>query len=603
MSGFVRHTARFLRGFSAVFALLATQLAGAFTLGLESSAPGLQAVGTQITLSAVISGDASSRVIYQFSHLDTKGNLRIVRDFSPRGTLDWSSLDEGVHAVAVVAFDPQNLELRSAVLPLLMATRITDGTPVVAPTRHPLVALYSAPPCPTGMMRVRFRHSLGGPETVTPPKACEPGRSVNFHIAGMAPQNLYVLESEWVIGSTVIKSEPLFFETGTPPVDYGQDTITLGSNFDTALQEPILLINENATRSFVATNVWGDLVWYLNENLVGQSMQGATLTRPVDGGKLLMLLREDINDVTYKGQTVREVDLIGNVVRETNVQRVNAQLREIGQDIIGSFHHEALRLPNGHTAVLTSIEQLLTDVQGEGEVDVIADGVVVLDGNMQVVWSWSGFDHLDVTEQAILNETCESQAAGCPPVFLAEIANDWTHGNAIAYSPADGNLVLSMRHLDAAFKIDYRNGAGNGAVVWRFGEGGDFALAADDPWPWFSHQHDVHYEGPLLVLYDNGVVRRQQLGDSQNSRGQVYVVDEAKRQAVLFHNFDLGGYAAAVGNGELLSNGNYHFNNGFLNGGQAHESLELLPNGERNWVIGGNGLTYRSFRLKTMYLP
>jgi hypothetical protein len=51
--------------------------------------------------------------------------------------------------------------------------------------------------------------------------------------------------------------------------------------------------------------------------------------------------------------------------------------------------------------------------------------------------------------------------AGCPPVHLADVANDWTHSNSIAYSPSDGNLIVSfpssgLDHL----VVDYRDGQG-----------------------------------------------------------------------------------------------------------------------------------------------
>ena len=47
-----------------------------------------------------------------------------------------------------------------------------------------------------------------------------------------------------------------------------------------------------------------------------------------------------------------------------------------------------------------SIEKLVTDVQGPGEVDVIGDVVVVLDEQLRVLWTWNAFDHLDVSRMA-----------------------------------------------------------------------------------------------------------------------------------------------------------------------------------------------------------
>ncbi len=103
----------------------------------------------------------------------------------------------------------------------------------------------------------------------------------------------------------------------------------------------------------------------------------------------------------------------------------------------------------------------------------------------------------------ILGEICEFESQGCPPLFQSETANDWTHSNSIGYSP-NGDLLLSVRHLDAVFKIDFDNGSGTGEVVLRLGKGGDIQIISNDPWPWFSHQHDVKFQGSLIVAYDNG---------------------------------------------------------------------------------------------------
>ena len=42
---------------------------------------------------------------------------------------------------------------------------------------------------------------------------------------------------------------------------------------------------------------------------------------------------------------------------------------------------------------------------------------------------------------------------------VTTLAKDWLHTNSIAYSPADGNLLISMRHQDWVLKLDYRDGA------------------------------------------------------------------------------------------------------------------------------------------------
>ena len=96
-------------------------------------------------------------------------------------------------------------------------------------------------------------------------------------------------------------------------------------------------------------------------------------------------------------------------------------------------------------------------------------------------------------------------------------------------------------------KIDYRNGAGDGHVVWRLGQGGDFAVNSADPNPWFSHQHNAHYiDDHTLILFDNGNTRRAS-DPNAHSRGQVWTLDEQTMTATLVVNADLGSYSGAAG--------------------------------------------------------
>jgi hypothetical protein len=210
---------------------------------------------------------------------------------------------------------------------------------------------------------------------------------------------------------------------------------------------------------------------------------------------------------------------------------------------------------------------------------------------------------------ALLGETCASESPGCPALFLGPTANDWLHANSIAYDPADHNLIVSLRHQDWVIKIDYRDGAGTGDVVWRLGPGGDFVLTADPshgPWPWFSHQHDARMLGTHVLLFDNGNARVEgPAGIGGNSRGQVFRLNEAARTATLTFNHDLGGYSAALGSSQRLSNGSLFFGNGFLGDEAAplSESIEVAPDGTRKFTIQAEAFTYRALRMKDLYRP
>jgi hypothetical protein len=304
-------------------------------------------------------------------------------------------------------------------------------------------------------------------------------------------------------------------------------------------------------------------------------------------------------------QYLRQIDLAGNVVLETNAARVNEQLRALGKQAMTSFHHEARRLPNGNILVLAGNERILTDVQGPGPVDVIGDMILVLDkDDLSVLWVWDAFDHLDVTRKAILDEKCTKGAGGCPAFYLAEIANDWLHGNSLALTP-DGDIIYSARHQDWVIKIHYGSGYGSGEVMWRLGKDGDFRLVEGGPDQWFSHQHyanipDIGVTASLLV-FDNGNVR-QSTDASVHSRGQLFEIDRTTLTARLALNVDLGEYALALGSAEKLPNGNYHFGLGWMPNNHS-QMLEYDSSGKLVSQLEADTQVYRALRVPNLYTP
>src|SRR5207249_7917100 len=119
------------------------------------------------------------------------------------------------------------------------------------------------------------------------------------------------------------------------------------------------------------------------------------------------------------GQFFREFDLAGVTRAETNAARVNDQLSLMGVGPITGFHHEARKLPDGKYLVMASSERILNDVQGTGPVDIIGDTILVFDQDLNVVWTWDSFDHLDTSRAATLGEECVRPGGlSCPPWYL-----------------------------------------------------------------------------------------------------------------------------------------------------------------------------------------
>ncbi len=172
------------------------------------------------------------------------------------------------------------------------------------------------------------------------------------------------------------------------------------------------------------------------------------------------------------------------------------------------------------------------------------------------------------------------------------------HANSIAWSPEDGDLIVSLRAQDWAIKIDYADGTGDGHVLWRLGPGGNFRINATGPSPWFTHQHDVRViNNNTLALYDDGNVRHSK--DPQaTSRGQELVLNEQTRVATLVVNANLGTYNAALGSAQMLPNGNLDFDSGIV-----EQTVEVLPNGKNFYVLKMNmyGAQYRSYMYASLY--
>lgn len=249
--------------------------------------------------------------------------------------------------------------------------------------------------------------------------------------------------------------------------------------------------------------------------------------------------------------------------------------------------------------------------QGSKEpVDVLGDLVFDLDEDLQLVWFWNSFDHLDVKRASLGNEKCKAGAGddGCTPVFLAPQANGWLHSNALNYDPRNGDFLISIPEQDWIIKVDYRNGQGDGKVLWKLGVGGDFTAKSDDPYPWFSYQHDAGYDPVtgLLVLFDDGHRRKDKYPKS-NNRGQAWKIDEDAKTATPVLSADTGVYAIAVGSAQPLSDGSYSFESGFLNPSPAgmaaiySQTTEVSADGKVTYAQRANALTYRSFRVADMY--
>jgi arylsulfate sulfotransferase len=570
------------------------------TVSLQPSAPSPQLVGQRVVWTAA-AANCGAAPVYQFKVADPTEGLSlfaIVRDFSLDNAFAWAPMHEGAYAVEVSVkegFDAT--QVTSAIVSDAVSSLVTGQDAVVTATLNPLVALYSAPACEQGSMHVLFRPT-GLPDaewTSTNTLRCQPNQSLNFVIAGMLANTTYemVHRGGGSRGGDA-RMKPLLFTTGAPPATLSIPAFTVrqAPGPDAELDRPVIYHNLAARPAanavnLLASDLSGRLVWYydpLASGLVGIGLPGGF---PLPTGTVMLGGRDSHRALGL--DVMREIDLAGNPLRETNIDAVNAQLKARGQEIIYGFHHEFLLLPNGDIATLGWTQKTIAVGRYAG------DMLMVLDKDLQVVWTWDAFDHLDVNRAPILGELCGP--GPCPLIG----AVDWLHENAVSWSPADGNLIVSVRHQDWVIKIDYANGTGDGHVIWRLGQDGDFAVSSSDPSPWFSHQHYPHYlDDSTLILFDNGNTR-QAVDPNAHSRGQVWRLDEDARTATLVVNLDMGNYSPELGTAERMPNGNYVFDSGSQGGGLFGQSIEMLPDGTKVYVQEVAARDYRSFRMTSLY--
>ena len=510
---------------------------------------------------------------------------------------------------------------------------------------------------------------------------------MTFEVAGMYPSTAYTMYAQTKTGAKITSGNQITFTTGALPTGVPFPALT-GTPGGTDSANPVVLHNfitfatggSVTVYPDVATDLSGKVIWYYYAN---DSTHSDVLTRPLVGGGNITLQDDLAWDPTVtQEQFLRQIDLAGNVVRETNMGALQKQLVAlgavnggsctgltnpvVGTGCAGSFHHDAIQtLPNGYMAVLLDIERIYpAGTQGDTTgkpVDIIGDMIVVLNSQWQAVWYWDAFDpnnggqgypQLPITQTAPLKETCGKSTSGCPPMFLlgstsiASLAHDWLHANTLYYWPApqDGNttggdIIWSSRHQDRVYKIDYKDGAGTGNILWQMGPPDDGLLQPsnftlintwNDAWPWFSHQHDVGMEnagaGPM-TLFDNGDTRiaNAPLGLGANcdptggpndcdSRGIALTVDTAKMEVTPVVSFDLGGYSTAMGSAQLLSDGNYFFVNPIVfvlaKGATFGYSQEVAPTpaapqvGPADFLMDLTGpQQYRGWQLQSLYNP
>jgi arylsulfate sulfotransferase len=435
------------------------------------------------------------------------------------------------------------------------------ATTSIASTQNPLVAQYSvttALGC-SGQVMVEFGPDTSyGRNTAWYPVPAS-SQTTTILVAGMRASSVYHMRAAAGCGNVAtFTSVDATFKTGAlPPLPFPTLTVTRPNPSVTSPENPgveSIAVPTIPGTPALFTDRDANPIWYYD---VGPTNFPYMFKLLPNGHMLVMLL-------TATSSLLREVDLAGSVIRELDIPTLDQRMQSAGFDFVpDNYSHDFSPLANGHVIVLANFTKNVSNVSGfPNPVPVTGDVLIDLDENWNPVWAWNSFDHLSVDRH--LN--------GLP---------DWTHGNAVVYSPEDGNVLLSLRHQSWVLKIDYNNGAGAGDIIWELGYQGNpgFTLTAgggqtDDPSQWFSYQHFpsiVSQSGSqtTLAVWDNGDNRVvDTTGDICNtpplnvacySRATLFQLDESTLTADLAWADLPGFYGLWGGSINQLANGNVEF--------------------------------------------
>jgi len=499
----------------------------------------------------------------------------------------------------------------------ISATVTVMASGQITTTNNPQVALYTLTPPSGTTAYIQFGADTSyGLKTWSQP-APAAGGALSLFVAGMLASTQYHMRA--VVrapdGTQIFDVDHTFTTQAIPNTEVPAVTVTItpGATPQPGIELLDLVPGTGPpARPLAAFDLSGNLLWSYPQSWTSSDfLQGVHL---LPNGHFLIAITPISSSPLFgvpapEGtiNVLREIDLAGDTIREESLDAMNASLLIAGFNITAAtFHHDVIALPNGHWIALVNTLQPCT---GRPECatnpkiigDVVVDLAPQPDGTFLPVWVWNSFDHLDVTRA---------------PMGVA----DWTHSNAVLYSPDDGNLLLSMRHQSGILKIDYNNGQGIGNIIWRLGYQGDFALlGGTDPTDWFSAQHGPSFASPntagrfLLAIMDNGNNRkfppRVTCGASGSppclySSALLLKIDETFKIATIVSRYLPGEFAFFGGNAQELANGNIEadFNAGAPGG--FSDIFEVVPGTapEVVWNLRTSAqFAYRGFRSPSLY--
>lgn len=254
---------------------------------IDSPAP----LGTVVVWTAYVDGASDGTLWYRFRVAEPGvSDFRMIRDYGPFNWQAWTEIDhESTYEIEVSVRNVNTGEVATSTA-LFALTPLATDSPAVTPTAHPLVFLYSIPPCASQGQRVWAQFGSGQGVTRTPIAPCRASLTTNFYLAGLRANTTYSVNNVIGNGPNYTFSAPISFSTSDAPlpnISYQVVQPLVG-----ATDTPILL-QSALTSGVLATDLSGNLLWYYPSNL-------SLLTRIEPGGLLLGIIQAFGQDSSHQ---------------------------------------------------------------------------------------------------------------------------------------------------------------------------------------------------------------------------------------------------------------------------------------------------------------
>lgn len=507
----------------------------------------------------------------------------------------------GAKRVEVSVTDPSDKLTGTSSVVLFDQNHIEPG--VISPSRNPQVALYALTLPMGASMQVEFGTTTGYGLTTWTRPAPDAGGVMAMFVAGMRGFTTYHMRGNIVLpdGTKVFDADHTFTTGGLSAARRPHVTVNAPGGLAPGPGIELLDMVGNVPPSgpvmTAAYDLEGNLIWY-TELPDAPDVDYTFPIKLLPNGNFLLI---------YTGNAaangIREINLAGDVVSQFTGFQVEQALQQGNFETDSVWlHHDILPLPNGHLILLASTNKTFADLPGfPGNTLVPGDVLIEVDETFKPVWFWSTFDHLDINHH--------------PFDFP-----DWTHANAVLYSPDDGNLILSMRNQNWVVKIDYRDGKGTGDILWRLGPDGDFVITGGTL---ADFNYGQHYPNLVagksagvfpLMMFDNGNDRFVDAKGTKcgrpgtpacYSRPVLFQLDENANTAQIAWQYKLPAFSACCGSVGILSNGNAEYDialSGLPPQISTIQEVTMETTPQLVWEMDVTGqLVYRGFRIPSLY--